>query len=84
MIIYKNYNLSDDDIQFLIETEDWCINGQSEIILTYKDKKTSRFLAACFLFFGVPRGILLRAVLQWCLGKPTRCIFLWIENNKIF
>jgi len=38
MIIYKNYNLSDDDIQFLIETEDWCINGQSEIILTYKDK----------------------------------------------
>jgi len=38
MIIYENYNLSDDDIQFLIETEDWCINGQSEIILTYKDK----------------------------------------------
>ena len=38
MIIYENYNLSDDDIQFLIETEDWCINGQCEIILTYKDK----------------------------------------------
>ena len=38
MIIYENYNLDDDDIQFLIETEDWCINGQSEIILDYKGK----------------------------------------------
>lgn len=38
MIFYKDYNLDDDDIQFLIETEDMCINGQSEIILAYKDR----------------------------------------------
>lgn len=30
------YNLNDDDIQFLLQTESWCINGQSEIILEYK------------------------------------------------
>ncbi len=38
MIDLTMYNLDDDDIEFLLETEDWCINGQSEIILQYKDK----------------------------------------------
>lgn len=32
------YNLDDDDIQFLLQTESWCIDGQSEIILDYKGK----------------------------------------------
>ena len=36
MIDLTKYNLEDDDIEFLIQTEDWCINGQSEIILEYK------------------------------------------------
>ncbi len=38
MIDLTMYDLSDDDIEFLLQTEDWCINGQSEIILQYKDK----------------------------------------------
>ena len=38
MIDLTKYNLNDDDIMFLIQTEDWCINGQSEIILDYKGK----------------------------------------------
>lgn len=38
MIDLTKYNLDDDDIMFLIQTEDWCINGQSEIILDYKGK----------------------------------------------
>lgn len=38
MIDFAKYNLDDDDIEFLCQTEDWCINGQSEIILAYKGK----------------------------------------------
>lgn len=38
MINYKKYNLSDDNINFLLEVEECCINGQNEIILKYKDK----------------------------------------------
>ncbi len=38
MIDLTKYNLDDDDIEFWHRTEDWCINGQSEIILQYKDK----------------------------------------------
>ena len=38
MIDLTKYNFDDDDIMFLIQTEDWCINGQSEIILDYKGK----------------------------------------------
>lgn len=38
MLDLTKYNLDDDDIMFLIQTEDWCINGQSEIILEYKGK----------------------------------------------
>ena len=38
MIDLTKYNLDDDDIMFLIQTEDWCINGQNEIILDYKGK----------------------------------------------
>ena len=35
MIDFSKYNLSKEDIEFILQTEDWCINGQSEIILTY-------------------------------------------------
>ncbi len=35
---FTKYNLDDDDIQFLLQTESWCIDGQSEIILEYKGK----------------------------------------------
>ena len=38
MLDLTKYNLDDDDIEFLHQTEDWCINGQSEIILEYKGK----------------------------------------------
>ena len=32
------YDLDNDDILFLIEIEDACINGQNEVILEYKGK----------------------------------------------
>lgn len=38
MLDLTKYNLDDDDIEFLLQTEDWCINGQSEIILEYKGR----------------------------------------------
>ncbi len=38
MIDLTEYGFDDDDIIFLLEIEDACINGQSEIILQYKDK----------------------------------------------
>lgn len=38
MLDFTKYNLDADDIEFLIQTEDWCVNGQSEIILKYKGK----------------------------------------------
>ena len=38
MIDFTKYNLDDDDIHFLIEIEECCINGQSEIILEYQGK----------------------------------------------
>ena len=38
MIDLTQYNFDDDDIEFLLQIEDWCINGQSEIILAYKGK----------------------------------------------
>ena len=38
MLDLTKYHLDDDDIQFLLQTEAWCINGQSEIILEYKGK----------------------------------------------
>ncbi len=36
MLDLAKYNLEDDDILFLTEIEDACINGQNEIILEYK------------------------------------------------
>lgn len=36
MIDFSKYNLSKEDIEFITQTEDWCINGQSEITLEYK------------------------------------------------
>ena len=36
MIDLTKYNLDDEDIIFLIEIENACINGQNEIILEYK------------------------------------------------
>ncbi len=38
MIDFTMYDLNEADIAFLLQTEDWCINGQSEIVLQYKDK----------------------------------------------
>ena len=38
MIDLTQYNFDDDDILFLTEIEDACINGQNEIILEYKGK----------------------------------------------
>ncbi|MBQ8689960.1 MAG: hypothetical protein IJ515_06325 [Clostridia bacterium] len=38
MLDLTKYNLEDDDILFLREIEDACINGQNEIILEYKGK----------------------------------------------
>jgi hypothetical protein len=38
MIDLTKYNLDDDDIIFLIEIENACINGQNEVILEYKGK----------------------------------------------
>lgn len=36
MIDLSKYNFDDNDIQFLGQIEDWCINGQNEIVLEYK------------------------------------------------
>lgn len=36
MIDFSKYNLSKEDIDFILQAEDWCINGQSEITLEYK------------------------------------------------
>jgi len=38
MLDLTKYNLDDDDIIFLIEIENACINGQNEVILEYKGK----------------------------------------------
>ena len=38
MIDLTKYDLEDDDILFIIEIENACINGQNEIILEYKGK----------------------------------------------
>ena len=38
MIDLTKYNFDDDDIIFLLEIEDACINGQNEIILDYNGK----------------------------------------------
>ena len=38
MIDLTKYNLDDDDIIFLIEIENACINGQNEVVLEYKGK----------------------------------------------
>ena len=38
MIDLTKYNLDEDDIRFLAQIEDWCIGGQSEIILEYKGR----------------------------------------------
>ena len=38
MLNFTKYNLDDDDIAFLIQTENWCIGGQSEITLEYKGR----------------------------------------------
>ena len=38
MIDLTKYNLNNDDITFLKQIEDWCINGQNEIILEHKRK----------------------------------------------
>lgn len=34
---YEKYNLSNENIDFLMSIEDCCINGQNEIILNYKN-----------------------------------------------
>lgn len=36
MIDFSKYNFDHEDIEFLLQTEDWCINCQSEIVLEYK------------------------------------------------
>ena len=36
MMDFSKYNLSKEDIDFILQIEDWCINSQSEIILEYK------------------------------------------------
>ena len=38
MLDLTKYNLDDNDILFLAEIEDACINGQNEIVLEYKGK----------------------------------------------
>ena len=38
MIDLTKYHLDEDDIRFLAQIEDWCIGGQSEIILEYKGR----------------------------------------------
>lgn len=38
MIDFTKYNLDDDDIAFILEIKDSCINDQNEIILAYKGK----------------------------------------------
>ncbi len=38
MIDFTKYNLDDDDIEFLLQIEDCCINGQSQIILEHQGK----------------------------------------------
>ena len=38
MLDFTKYNLDEDDIRFLAQIEDWCIGGQSEIILEYKGR----------------------------------------------
>lgn len=38
MLNLTKYNLDDDDIVWLYQIRDWCIKGQSEIILEYKGK----------------------------------------------
>ena len=38
MIDLTKYNFDDDDIIFIREIEDACINGQNEIILEYNEK----------------------------------------------
>lgn len=37
-IDFKKYGLGDEEIEFITETEDWCIGGQSEIVWEYKGK----------------------------------------------
>ncbi len=38
MLDLTKYDLDDDDREFIAQIEKWCINGQSEITLEYKDK----------------------------------------------
>lgn len=38
MIDFSKYDLSKEDIEFILQVEDFCINGQSEIVLEYKGK----------------------------------------------
>ena len=38
MLDFTKYNLDNDDIEFLIQTENQCVGGQSEIIWEYKGK----------------------------------------------
>lgn len=35
-IDFKKYGLGDEDIEFITQTEEWCIDGQDEIVLEYK------------------------------------------------
>ncbi len=35
-IDFEKYGLDDEEIEFITETEDWCIGGQTEIVLEYK------------------------------------------------
>ena len=56
MLDLTKYNLEDDDILFITEIEDACINGQNEIILEYKGKS----------FVLEPRG---KAVHVYAYGK---------------
>ena len=38
MIDFEKYNLNEEDVKFFFEIEDYCINGQSEVVLKYKGK----------------------------------------------
>lgn len=35
-IDFKKYGLGDEEIEFITQTEEWCIGGQDEIVWDYK------------------------------------------------
>ena len=60
MVDLTKYNLDDEDIEFVLQIENWCINGQSEIVLSYRDKS----------FVIEPHG---KAVQVYAYGEVLGC-----------